>query len=52
MRWFPVVFVTDFFIFFLVSYVGKGHGGLYKASTIEERKKRTAKRRERSDQVY
>ena len=33
--------------------LGKGHGGLYNASTKEEeRKKRKAKRRERSDQVY
>ena len=30
----------------------KGHGGLYKAPVKEERKKRTAKRREGSDQVY
>ena len=30
----------------------KGHGGLYNASTMEEeRKKRKAKRRERSDQI-
>ena len=32
----------------------KGYGGLYKASTMEERRKQKAKRRERerSDQVY
>ena len=30
--------------------LGKGHGGLYKAPTKEERKKQKAKRRER-DQV-
>ena len=30
----------------------KGYGGLYKAPTKEERRKRTAERRERSDQVY
>ena len=30
--------------------LGKGHGGLYKAAIKEERRKRTAKRRERSDQ--
>ena len=35
----------------LPSYVG-GHGGLYKAPTKEERRKRKAERRERSDQVY
>ena len=29
----------------------KGHGGLYKAPTKEERRKQKAKRRERSDQV-
>ena len=33
----------------LVSYVGEGHGGLYKASTMEERRKQKA-RRER-DQI-
>ena len=33
-------------------YVGEGHGGLYNASTNEERRKRKAMRRERSDQVY
>ena len=30
----------------------KGHGGLYKAPTMEEGRKRTAKRIERQDQVY
>ena len=30
----------------------KGHGGLYKAPKKEERRKRKAKRREGSDQVY
>ena len=30
----------------------KGHGGLYKAPTEEVERKRKAKRRERSDQVY
>ena len=30
----------------------KGHGGLYKASVKEERRKRKAKRRERPDEVY
>ena len=30
----------------------KRHGGLHKAPTNEERGKRKAKRRERSDQVY
>ena len=29
--------------------LGKGHGGLYNASTKEERRKRKAKRRERSE---
>ena len=28
------------------------YSGLYKAPTMEERRKREAKRRERSDQVY
>ena len=40
---------------FLVSYdkeVVIGHGGLYKAPTKEERRKRKAKRRGKSDQVY
>ena len=37
---------------FLVSYVEEGYGGLYKAPTKEERRKQTAKSRERSDQVY
>ena len=38
---------------FLVSYVGEmPWGGLYNASTKEERRKRKAKRRERSDQVH
>ena len=32
--------------------LGKGHGGLYKAPTKEERRKQKAERRERSDQVY
>ena len=31
--------------------LGKGHAGLYKASTMEERRKRKSKRRERQDQV-
>ena len=31
--------------------LGKGHGGIYKAPTKEERRKQKAKRRERSDQV-
>ena len=35
-----------------MSYVGEGHGGLYKAPTKEERRMRKAKRRERSDQVH
>ena len=39
-------------VLFLVSYVGEGHGSLYNASTKEERRKRKAKRRERSDQIY
>ena len=38
--------------FFLVNYVGKGHRGLYKTPTKEERRKQKAKRRERSDHVY
>ena len=42
---------VEIFLSFLVSYVGKGHGGLYKASIKEERRKRKAKRRERADQV-
>ena len=29
----------------------KGHGGVYKAPTKEDRRKRKAKRRERSDQL-
>ena len=29
--------------------LGKGHGGLYKAPTMEERRKQNAKRREISD---
>ena len=33
--------------FFLVGYVEEGHGGLYKAPTKEERRKRAAKRIER-----
>ena len=33
--------------FFLAIYVGEGYGGLYNASTKEERRKRKAKRRER-----
>ena len=32
--------------------LGKGHGDLYEAPKKEERRKRMAKRRERSDQVY
>ena len=32
--------------------LGKGHGGLYNASTKEERRKRKVKRRERSDQTF
>ena len=40
------------FLIFFESYVGKGHRGLYKAPTKEERKMQKAKRRERSDQVY
>ena len=32
--------------------LGKGHGDLCNAPAKEERRKRTAKRRERSDQVY
>ena len=32
--------------------LGKRHGGLYKALTKEERRKRDTKRRERSDQIY
>ena len=32
--------------------LGRGHGGLYKALTMEERRKRKVKRREGSDQVY
>ena len=31
--------------------LGKGHGGVYKAPTMEERRMRKAKRREGSDQV-
>ena len=31
--------------------LGKDHGGLYKAPTKEERRRRKAKSRERSDQV-
>ena len=31
---------------------GKGHGGLYKAPKKKESRKRRAKSRERSDQVY
>ena len=37
-------------LFYLLSYVGKGHGGLYNAPIREERIKRKAKRRER-DQI-
>ena len=37
---------------FSVNYAGEGRGGLYKAPTMEERRNRKAKRRERSDQVY
>ena len=37
---------------FLVDLLRKGYGGLYKATTKEERKKRKIKRRERSDQIY
>ena len=41
------------YVFFLVSYVGeRPWNGLYNALTKEERGKRKAKRRERSDQVY
>ena len=44
---------TQFSIFFLVSYVGQGHGGLYKAPTKkEERRKQKAEGSERSHQVY
>ena len=32
--------------------LGRRHGGLYKAPTKEERRKRKAKRIEGSDQVY
>ena len=38
--------------FFKWVMLGKGHGGLYNASTKEEIRKRKAKRREGSDQVY
>ena len=34
--------------FFILSYVGKGHGGLYKVPTKEERRKQKGKRREGS----
>ena len=37
---------------FLVSCVGKGHGGLYKAPTKEEGRKQKVKRIKGSDQVY
>ena len=39
---------------FIVEWVmlRKSYGGLYKAPTKEERRKRTAKRREKSDQVH
>ena len=33
--------------FFFLVMLGKGHGGLYNASTKEERRKRKAKRIER-----
>ena len=42
-------------VFFLVSYVGerpRWPRQSFKASTMEERRKRKAKRRERSDEVY
>ena len=35
-----------------MSHTEEGHGGLYKAPIMEERRKRKAKRGERSDQVY
>ena len=40
------------FFFFLWVMLGKGHGGLHKAPTKEERRKQKAKRRDRSDHVY
>ena len=47
-------FITDISIFHRCFHgmLKKGNGGLFNASTMEERRKREAKRRERSDQVY
>ena len=42
---------ANFASFFQWVMLGKGHGGLYNASTKEERRKRKAKRRERYDQT-
>ena len=40
-----------FSFFFSGVLLWEGYGGLYKAPTLEERRKRAAKRREKSNQV-
>ena len=40
---FSSISISLLFLFSLVSGVGKGHGGLYKAATKEERRKKKAK---------
>ena len=47
----PWYWVGGNILTFLLSYVGKGHSGLYKAPTVEERRKRNAKRGEGGGQI-